>query len=130
MSREIKFRVWDSYVNKMCNHGDYQPNSMIYYHLLGMNKANQEHCDKYYHTMQYSGMLDKNEKEIYEGDICRTISIDFGEELQRVVFKDGSFCFDYHGWPISDWKKHNIEIIGNIYENPEILKNEQIETSK
>lgn len=70
---------------------------------------------------QFTGLLDKNGKRIFEGDI-------FGNNhvpCRHVIFKDGSFCFNVvhsQGADIlSQDRVGRLEIIGNIHDNPEIL---------
>lgn len=78
---------------------------------------------------QFTGITDKNGKEIYEGDILTDSWVDFSRKpayLTVVIFKDGAFGFDLHydGFTpmqqlMSDSMK--FEVIGNIHENPELL---------
>ncbi|MCR1994393.1 YopX family protein [Bacillus subtilis] len=75
--------------------------------------------------MQYTGMKDKNGREIYEGDIV----IDERKNSAEVVFDDGCFCVigylgDLRTHPIRDslFCGERFEVIGNIYENPELLE--------
>ena len=71
-------------------------------------------------VMQYTGLKDKNGREIFEGDIVRT---DEAGWIAKVVYRRTSFvCIDNEGGFSThcNWEKH--EIIGNIYENPELLK--------
>lgn len=73
--------------------------------------------------MQYTGLKDKNGKEVYEGDVCSAKEGDndfdgYTMITERVVFVDGS-------WRIGNYRLFsldNIRIIGNLYENPELLK--------
>lgn len=82
---------------------------------------------------QFTSLHDKNGKEIYEGDI-----FDYHGIVNVVIFKDGMFCYDsyrenknlenivelsnyFFNWENN--KSKEIEVIGNIYENPELLKN-------
>ncbi|MEC1682489.1 YopX family protein [Bacillus mojavensis] len=75
--------------------------------------------------MQYTGMKDKNGREIYEGDIV----FDERKNSAEVVFDDGCFCVigylgDLRTHPIRDslFCGERFEVIGNIYENPELLE--------
>jgi uncharacterized phage protein (TIGR01671 family) len=127
MNREIKFRAWIERQNKMvdvdvlaigqCTWGCETGKQ-------GINLAAQPHIP----VMQYTGLKDKNGKDIYEGDI-----IQFAEKYFYVVkYEDAKFV-GYHanndwgkwgdlyklGEP--DFKKYNYVITGNIYQNPELL---------
>ena len=87
------------------------------------------HCDFYGSAEvdpktlgQYSGLTDKNGKKIFEGDICKHRSNYSGEYVISVVtYTDGCFLAmsdNNSGFNLSD----KLEIIGNIHDNPELLK--------
>jgi uncharacterized phage protein (TIGR01671 family) len=158
MSREIKFRAWvkmyDDSDGVMLNmpmnihHFDFEDGIVIsftdYPEFYG--HENYDHRNpKLPHEiniMQYTGLKDKNGKEIYEGDILRINHGDNIDELEyysdgdtyQVIFKDCCYwgkCI-YTLRPsttpletlLSDldyWEPQSKEIIGNIYKNPELI---------
>lgn len=78
---------------------------------------------------QYTGLTDENGERIFEGDIVQaydeTYVNGFGEIKGKVVFNGGSFDIDAEdiGYiPLYSYSKENIEVIGNIHDNPELLK--------
>lgn len=136
MTREIKFRAWDINKNKMFqvqklvgNTGD----SRIYADWEVFEEGKKESLRSYdkmtndeVYLMQYTGLKDKNGKEIYEGDIVKLEG--YYHSIYEVVFIRSSFVLQD-----SDKSKglyvrivmqdtYQMEIIGNIYENPELIK--------
>ncbi|AMR06497.1 YopX family protein [Bacillus thuringiensis] len=120
--RKNKFRAWHK--EKKCwialhNNGySFNPNNgQIYYEGLNISSRID--------LMQYTGLKDKDGKEIYEGDIVRFSGyvnaigvIRYNERLgvYQAVYKNSS-------WLICKESGVEQQVIGNIYENPELVKN-------
>lgn len=122
MNREIKFRIWDSQHKQML---DWSWTNDTFRALLFRNKSA-------YITMQYTGLKDKNGKEIYEGDILngRDDCLEYNKSV--VEYFSGSFVLMtyYKNKAVAIESRLNeapnteYEVLGNIYENLELLKNE------
>ncbi|QTR81160.1 hypothetical protein JC777_00290 (plasmid) [Bacillus cytotoxicus] len=109
--REIKFRVWDK-ESKYFLEGD-----IIRDCIIGKFIDNPER-----EVMQYTCLKDKNGKEIYEGDIVKVSGHPFVVDGKYKVYYNEHMelsCGSYHMFRMKNWA----EVIGNIYENPELLKN-------
>jgi uncharacterized phage protein (TIGR01671 family) len=118
--RTIKFRQWHAVHKMMYDHKTIP--------VLLKNVAD----DNVYKYMQFTGLFDKNGKEIYDGDVIRTYmgnvcEIQWGHVLEKrgqEVFEYTGFCFHH----IKQDKNYHLdvttscEIIGNIYQNPELLE--------
>ena len=118
--REIKFRAWYEKFNEM-------------YLVKGIDfQRKMAYFDKYNYRsiydielMQYTGLKDNNNKEIYEGDILSDGNI---KKPHKVVFENGSFRaefkgdFDEYFFDLIDVVAQGCEIVGNIYENPELME--------
>lgn len=148
MSRELKFRAWDK--KNKCWYGEGDPNNLTFYdfHIFGectLICPPRTEDLQYLEITQYTNLKDKNGKEIYEGDIV--IKDEYIWRDDGVPNYNGTVEWIYSQWQVvahcinnekrgisdginqglndegfeegenSDW-----EIIGNIYENPELLK--------
>jgi len=112
--REIKFRAWDK-DNKIML-GDITPSIIP----LGVNDLIQGTT---LIPMQFTGLKDKNGVDIYEGDIVKIPMQPKYKSIWIVIFQDGAFCLtDKIGVRCLFKNKYKLEVIGNIYESPELLK--------
>lgn len=71
---------------------------------------------------QYTDLTDKNGKKIFEGDIVLMPSYGGGKHKSVVYFKNGKFAVDGSNYAFKDICPKRMEIIGNIHDNPELLK--------
>lgn len=68
---------------------------------------------------QFTGLLDKNGKEIYEGDIIEWMDSDFEIRRDIVKWMNGGLCACNSQYTIGSYSQ--IEMIGNIHDNPELI---------
>jgi len=128
MDREIKFRVWHADYKKMELPEKQLREDIDYWDgvkgsVLGIiNNYLGYSADKVF--MQFTGLLDKNGKEIYEGDILQHPD---GEKF-TVVYKLNYAAFravyshDCSNLALQIYRKGEAVVIGNIYDSPELLK--------
>lgn len=153
--REIKFRAWDKKSKKMrqiteivFNTGFYlekNDNTVKLIWVKGQdiieNKEIQIQREQDYILMQYTGLKDKNGKEIYEGDILKLpVWLEQDDENEKCIciyaeehqtseiigfglYLKNAYLGKYQDLvPSDEWDE--FEVIGNIYNNPELLKEE------
>jgi uncharacterized phage protein (TIGR01671 family) len=121
--REIRFRAWDDEVKVMYYRIGLTPFEILLYEDVGNKMKVPEIVGRIgierdeIHVMQYTGLKDKNGKEIYESDIVATDG--YGNQkvhYDAPMFRVGNLdSLEY-------WTGKDVEVIGNIYENPELLK--------
>jgi uncharacterized phage protein (TIGR01671 family) len=121
--RELKFRVWCKGTSTNANFNKPRwilPTDFI---LLKYYRCFQDVIESDdFVVQQYTGLKDKNGKEIYEGDIISGEFYDteyhHSETIKHeVVFNNGAYNI-----ASSNWHKPSLEIVGNIFENSEFLK--------
>lgn len=123
-NREIKFRVWDLKFKEML----YDAENMISAHgRLYMNyKTGAIKAWPYeYVVQQYTGVNDKNGKPIFEGDFLRYSNVfcNFPVEFKRGCFYV-AICYDLTEFTLFELLESELEIVGNIFENPELIYHE------
>ena len=123
MSREIKFRAWDKRHNSM----EYI-NDLYWFEENGIHDFNDDN----YIFMQNTGLKDKNGKEIYDSDI---VKVTWGSG--KIVFYEVKYCgsLGYHYLRDTKNKEDDdiiciydysqMDVIGNVFDNPKLLKNKQ-----
>lgn len=128
--KDIKFRVWNDKMRKMYYSHTTKGGDNALWSWDAVFKDHIYYPDT--HLMQYTGLKDCNDTEIYEGDIVRFFADD--NHTHTIHYKNGCFGYDpdrFFGmipFGINDhfeWDENNqsnkVEVIGNIHENPELL---------
>lgn len=137
--REILFR------GKRIDNGEWVEGIPINTHIgtFIVFEENPHYCDQYGYMEidglvkvdpatvgQYTGLTDKNGKRIFEGDVIKGLFL-FGLEVLSVVdFEGGSFGLKWNRGDIAEFSPFtsicnvSFEVIGNIHDNPELIKEE------
>ena len=127
--REIKFRAWLKYGKEIVDVEEIDfMNEVINYIDNDYENNEQEIIGAYFENielMQYTELKDKNNKEIYEGDIVK-LRANHGIGVIKYYDEWGAFVVEYiKPRPLAvlgmNYYKEDIEVLGNIYENPELL---------
>lgn len=122
-SRVIKFRFWDLTNSKWSNGlGIYCDGSIGDFTECFHNSAGEQ--GEYYVAQQFTGLHDKDGKEIYEGDIVSLVYRDLSQDRIKqfaVTWNDYRGGFDSNP-PFEIYDISNYQIVGNIFENPNALK--------
>lgn len=141
-NREIKFRAWTGAIMEYKvlsgSLGSFYVQGIDPRDAASLSPMNTKYHDKT-PIMQFTGLFDKNRKEIYEGDLCEYLTARNGLTVGKIIYEQQAcaFWFKWHDGAFHRYKElkatsggdyfqaDNLNIIGNIYENPELCSSPQ-----
>lgn len=119
MSKKIKFKVWDNWNKKFLDYGEVDIWDLVFTESKLMEEIYTDGmANEWLEFLQYTGIKDKNGVRIYRGDIVRD-----GDDIFEIKFQEGRFVGVMDENIILDLSEfaEDCEVIGNIYENKELL---------
>lgn len=124
--REIKFRAWDKELKNWADYAIAYDRLSFLDENTGWWKTDKE--GERFTLCQYTGLKDKNDREIYEGDIVKAVVFSKWIGVAKYSDKNQAFVFEcidknYRGNIVfMSQFDQGFKILGNIYENPEMLE--------
>ena len=114
--RNIKFRSWNENENKM---------TTPFAWVNSSNMFSTQMCSSPTHElMLFTGLVDLCGVDIYEGDVCFLVDTEYQNEQYEVAYSDSQCKFylkDHAGRLQGFMDDYDLKVIGNIYQNPELL---------
>ena len=125
--RDIYFRAWDKKLKELTNYSI--SDIFIEFYNKDTDSWEIDREGERFTLCQYTGLKDKNNREIYEGDVIKAISfarwigvVEYSDENQAFIFNDLDKKYRGYSTAFMNQFDDGFEILGNIYENPELLK--------
>lgn len=140
MNRSIKFRVWDNKSLRFLSENEFTlfKNGCLNLKSKTITNPSENTLDQYYFSenrftiQQFTGLLDKNGREIYEGDIVQynrrssydgiNFEVKWSEDNWGWVLVSKNKDYLINEQTPEGYRYEFIEIVGNIFENPDLLK--------
>ena len=138
-SRPIKFRIWGKRSKRFINIDDDEfairidGTILSIEHRTGSGDVYRDSEGEFFEAQQFTGLQDKNGQKIYEGDIIKfSVKVETEKfELFVCEYDDSQACYIFYkngkkdilgGYCFSQNESKSLQIIGNIFENSELLK--------